>query len=88
MAQFKKNKKSYFRKVEVKDIVSVVKHGVKQISGVRIIQTAMKHYRRIYPYICSHCKKPRYTLVFIRKNRGLCHRCIKIAPVPGQKKLF
>ena len=43
-----------------------------------------KKYRRIYPYKCGTCGKPRMTLVYDRKNHGICHTCSKSIPVPGQ----
>ena len=47
-----------------------------------------RKWRRINPYICSECGKPRYSFVFTRAKEKICRNCAKNKVPENQQSLF
>ena len=48
----------------------------------------IKKWRRINPYICDKCGKPRYSFIFIRAKEKICRSCARNQVPENQQSLF
>lgn len=48
----------------------------------------IRKWRRINPYTCSRCGKPRYSFIFGRAKEKICRTCVRGQVAENQQSLF